>query len=59
MKVRHMIEITAETYNEEQEVLERFPDSIWIKLNENRTKFYIKKDQDSEVRKFLVEKRYW
>jgi hypothetical protein len=59
MKVREVFEMTAENYNEEQELLGAFPDAIWIKLDENRTKFYIKKDQEKEVRNFLVEKRYW
>jgi hypothetical protein len=58
MKVRgDIIEITAESYNEEQDILGTFPDSIWIKLDENRTKFYIK-NSHKEVEAFLEEKRY-
>jgi len=52
MKVKKVIEITAESYIEEQDVLGRFPDAIWIKLDENRTKFYIK-NSHKEVQKFL------
>jgi len=53
MKMQKVIEITAESYLEEQCVLARFPDSIWINLGENRTKFYIKYEKLKEVQKFL------
>jgi hypothetical protein len=33
----------------------RFPDAIWIKLDENRTKFYINKDKERDVEMFLQE----
>lgn len=55
MKKRLVIELTAENYIEEQDILGRFPDAIWIKLDENRTKFYINKKSGVEVEKFLYE----
>ena len=55
MKVKKVIEITAESYIEEQDVLGRFPDAIWIKLDENRTKFYIQIDRERDVKQFLIE----
>ena len=45
MKMKKVIEITAESYLEEQCVLARFPDSIWINTNQkmelNTTMRYI------------------
>jgi hypothetical protein len=55
MKVKQVIEITAESYLEEQNIMGRFPDAIWIKLDENRTKFYINKDKERDVEMFLQE----
>jgi len=55
MKKRLVIELTAENYIEEQDILERFPDSIWIKLDENKTKFYINKKKSLDVERFLYE----
>lgn len=55
MKVKQVIEITAESYLEEQNIMGRFPDAIWIKLDENRTKFYINKDRERDVEMFLQE----
>jgi hypothetical protein len=58
MKVRsEIVELTAENYNEEQDILGAFPDAIWIKLDENRTKFYIK-NSHRIVESFLVENGY-
>lgn len=57
MKVKQVIEITAESYIEEQNIMGRFPDSIWIKLDENRTKFYINKNKEKDVEMFLHEMR--
>jgi hypothetical protein len=55
MKVKQVIEIMAESYLEEQNIMGRFPDAIWIKLDENRTKFYINKDKERDVEMFLQE----
>jgi hypothetical protein len=59
MKIRlNVIELTAESYDEEQDLLGAFPDAIWIKLDEIRTKFYIK-NTFKEVESILKEKKYW
>jgi len=55
MKIDYTIELTAETYIEEQNILASFPGAIWIKLSENRTKFYIKYDRFAQVKKFLAD----
>lgn len=40
MKHKSVIEVTTNSIAEEQFILNRFPDALWIALGE-RTKFYI------------------
>ena len=54
MKSRSVIELTAESYEEEQFLLNRFPRTAWIKLGEE-VRFYIPNEKLTDVAKALTE----
>ena len=54
MKQRTVVEITAENYIEEQLLLEKFPEAVWINLT-GRTKFYLNENTKEEVVDFIQE----
>lgn len=50
MKIRKMVEITTETYEEQQFILSRFPNSFWfVEEDVNKTRFYISELKSSEA----------
>lgn len=54
MRQRAVIEILAEDYDEEQFLLAKFPDSVWVKL-EGGTRFYIPSTRIKEIGQALRE----
>lgn len=54
MKQRRVVEITAESYIEEQLLLEKFPEAVWVNLT-GRTKFYLDEVREEEVIEFMQE----
>ena len=54
MKQRTVVEITAESYIEEQLLLEKFPEAVWINLT-GRTKFYLNESSKEDVIDFIQE----
>jgi len=54
MKYKAVIEVVAESYAEEQFILNRFPNATWIPLKE-KIIFYIPYLQHSEVKKAIEE----
>jgi len=48
MKVKRVVEVTTSSYQEEQFILSRFPESLWFPFYEKR-KFYIDEDRFQEV----------
>ena len=40
MKMKHVIQITTESEIEEQYILEKFPEAVWVSLT-GRTNFYL------------------
>jgi hypothetical protein len=55
MKQRRVVEITAESYIEEQILLEKFPEAVWINLGGSTIKFYLNEDRQEDVIKFIQE----
>lgn len=53
MKIRKMVEIITETYEEQQFILSRFPNSFWfVEDDENnlyKTRFYISELKQTEA----------
>ena len=41
MKYQRMVEIVTVTYEEQQFILNRFPDAWWYVVDVNTTKFYV------------------
>lgn len=54
MKMKSVIQIIAENYEEEQLVLQMFPDVFWTQYN-GKTRFYIPTSETDRV-KFLINK---
>ena len=54
MKQRTVVEVTAENYIEEQLLLEKFPEAVWINLT-GRTKFYLDENSKEEAIDFIQE----
>ena len=54
MEQRTVIEITAESYIEEQLLLEKFPEAVWLNLSGN-TRFYLPESSKEEVVSFIEE----
>jgi hypothetical protein len=58
MQVRKVIEIQAETYFEEQSILNKFPDSVWIpSVRGLFATFYIPETKAKIIDKFLEEQK--
>lgn len=56
MKIRKMIEILTENYDEQQFVLERFPNAWWSVLDSNNTKFFV---PENKINYVLESMRIW
>jgi hypothetical protein len=41
MRYRRVVEIETSTYAEQQFILNRFPQAVWIEIEENKTRFYL------------------
>jgi len=54
MKRKVVIELKSESYMEEQYLLDKFPDSIWLKLGSN-TRFYLDIDEKDSAIKAITE----
>ncbi len=56
MKMKPMIQITAENEIEEQHILERFPEAVWVSLT-GRTNFYLPNNESyrTEVEQIILE----
>jgi len=54
MKTRDVIEIEAESYLEEQFLVETFPDAIWLNIH-GTTKFYLSNVHIERVEEALNE----
>ena len=54
MRQRTVIEVTAENMIEEQMLLEKFPEAVWINLS-GRTKFYLPENREDDVTSFIQE----
>ncbi len=48
MKRKVVIELESETYMEEQFLLDRFPDAVWLNFG-GSTKFYVDVDEKERV----------
>ena len=55
MEYRTVVEITAEDYIEEQQLLEKFPEAVWINLTGASTMFYLAENRKQEVIEFIQE----
>ena len=55
MKHRSVIEIEVNTYLEQQHIISRFPNAIWVSLDENRMRFYVPYQEYNEVKKVIEE----
>lgn len=56
MKHKQVIELVAETYEEEQFILNRFPDAYWYPSNaQGNTVFYISVENKNDVEKVVDE----
>jgi len=56
MKLKKMIALESESYLEEQFILSKFPESVWINL-EGGTTFYIPESKINEALNVLKEWR--
>ena len=54
MRQRAVIEIVAENYDEEQFLLKKFPDAVWLKIDEE-TRFFVPSRNIKEVGRALRE----
>lgn len=55
MKHRAVIEVVTNSIEEEQFILNRFPDAVWVALKEEKTLFYIPYYQYNSVKKSVEE----
>jgi hypothetical protein len=58
MKYKAVIEIITESYEEEQFILNRFPNSVWISpagISNKKTLFYLPYQQYDEVKNTIEE----
>ena len=55
MKAKKVIEVTTETYSEQQFILARFPEAFWFVMEDNETRFYISASKEDIVEKTLNE----
>jgi len=49
MKATNKIELITDSYEEQQFILARFPDSYWFVEDDNKTRFYICKSKENDV----------
>ena len=49
MKQKSVIQITTESYEEEQHILSKFPEAVWISLKPGKTLFHLPFSQYNEV----------
>ena len=49
MKIRKMVEIITDSFEEQQFILSRFPDSFWFVEGDNKTRFYISALQEGKA----------
>ena len=54
MRQRTVVEVQAESYIEEQLLLEKFPEALWFNLSGN-TMFYLPESSKEEVSSFIEE----
>jgi hypothetical protein len=54
MKQRTVVEVAAESYIEEQLLLEKFPEAVWINLG-GSTIFYLDENSKQDVIDFIQE----
>jgi hypothetical protein len=55
MKLRSILEITTNSYIEQQYILSKFPQARWLTLDESLTKFYVPYELYSEVKTAIQE----
>lgn len=55
MRLRSKLEIETNNSAEQQFILNRFPQAIWITLDENRTKFFLPYELYAEVKSTIKE----
>lgn len=55
MKIRKMVEIITDSFEEQQFILSRFPDSFWFVEGDNKTRFYISAMKQNEAIEALNE----
>jgi len=55
MKHRAVIQIDVDTYLEQQHILTKFPNAVWISVGENRMRFYVPFQEYNEVKKVIEE----
>lgn len=54
MKIRKVVEIVTESYDEEQFVLQKMP-GLWWEFREGNTVFYAQEERENEVKALLKE----
>lgn len=56
MKQQLLVEITTESYDEQQFILSRFPEAYWyVTENTEKTKFYLPEDRENEISEAIHE----
>ena len=55
MKLKSVLEITTDSYVEQQYILTKFPQARWLTLDESLTKFYVPYELYSEVKNVITE----
>jgi len=55
MKIKHLIEVSTETYEEQQFILDRFPGVWWQVRDVNNTRFYIPQSQGKRLQEAINE----
>lgn len=54
MQKKLVVQVKAESYIEEQLLLDRFPEAVWVNLS-GRTLFFLPEDRESEIDEFIQE----
>lgn len=59
MKIQKAIRLTAENYVEQQAILGRFPEAIWLPatINSDKMFFYLPETKYNEAKEFINEYR--
>jgi len=55
MKVKKSVKIIADSYEEEQFLMEKFPDAWWDASNWEKTIFYLPRAKEKEAKEALKE----